>query len=89
LPQLIDFYEDHKADRDKFEIVAVHDPTAKDFAELDSKLEPIIKNAWRGRPLPFPILLDSTAETIETFGIRGFPTIVLIDPEGRLVGRAK
>jgi hypothetical protein len=89
LPHLIDFYEDHKADRDKFEILAFHDSQAANFAELDSKLEPIIKNAWSGRPLPFPILLDSTGETIEKFGISAFPTTLLIDPEGRLVGRAK
>jgi hypothetical protein len=89
LPQLIDFYEDHKADRDKFEILAFHDAQAKNFTELDKKLEPIIKNRWGGRPLPFPILLDSTGETIEKFGISAFPTIVLIDPEGRLVGQAK
>ena len=88
MPHLIDFYEDHKADRDKFEILAFHDAQAKNFAELDSKLEPIIKNAWSGRPLPFPILLDSTGETIETFGISAFPTMLLIDPEGRLVGEA-
>jgi hypothetical protein len=89
LPHLIDFYEDHKADRDKFEILAFHDAQAKNFDELDSKLEPIIKNAWSGRPLPFPILLDSTGETIEKFGISAFPTMILIDPEGRLVGQAK
>ena len=86
---MIDFFEDHKADRDKFEILAFHDAQAKNFDELDSKLEPIIKNAWSGRPLPFPILLDSTGETIEKFGISAFPTMILIDPEGRLVGQAK
>jgi hypothetical protein len=85
---LIDFYEDHKADRDKFEILAFHDARAKNSAELDSKLEPIIKNAWSGRPLPFPILLDSTGKTVEKYGIRAFPTMLLIDPEGRLVGEA-
>jgi hypothetical protein len=88
LPHLIDFYEDHKADRDKFEILAFHDAQAKNFSELDKKLEPIIKNTWGGRALPFPILLDSTGETVEKFGIRAFPTILLIDPEGRLVGEA-
>ena len=85
---MIDFYEDHKADRDKFEILAFHDAQAKNFAELDKNLEPIIKNSWGGRPLPFPILLDSTGETVTKFGIRAFPTILLIDPEGRLVGEA-
>jgi hypothetical protein len=88
LPHLIDFYEDHKADRDKFEILAFHDAQAKTFDDLDKKLEPIIKNTWSGRPLPFPILLDSTGKTIEAFGVRAFPTMLLIDPDGKLVGEA-
>jgi AhpC/TSA family len=88
LPHLIDFYEDHKADHDKFEILAFHDAQAKTFDELDKKLVPIIKNVWGGHPLPFPILLDSTGETVEKFGIHAFPTTLLIDPEGRLVGEA-
>jgi hypothetical protein len=88
LPHLIDFYEDHQADRDQFEILAFHDATAKTFAELDPKLEPIVRNVWGGRSLPFPILMDSTGKTIEDFGVHAFPTMLLIDPEGKLVGQA-
>ncbi|WP_148598338.1 peroxiredoxin family protein [Aquisphaera giovannonii] len=88
MPHLIDFYEDHAADRDKFEILAFHDATAKTFAELDPKMEPHIKGPWGGRPLPFPILMDSTGETVEKYGIRAFPTMLLIDPDGKLVGEA-
>jgi hypothetical protein len=43
---------------------------------------------WRGRDLPFPILLDATGKTIKAYGVRAFPTTILIDPEGRLVGEA-
>ena len=52
---------------------------------LDEKLLPIIKRQWRGRTLPFPILLDSTGDTVKNFGIAAWPTSVLIDPEGCLV----
>lgn len=31
------------------------------------------------------MLLDDTGETIETWGIQAFPTLVLIDPQGRVV----
>jgi hypothetical protein len=31
------------------------------------------------------VLLDATGETTRAYGIRAFPTILLIDPEGRLV----
>ncbi len=88
MPELIDLYEAHRDHRDKFEILAFHDASAKSFEELDKKLEPIIKNTWGGKTLPFPILLDSTGATIREFGITAFPTTVLIDPEGKLVGYA-
>lgn len=86
MPALIDFYEREKNDR--FEIVAFHDGTVKDFAELDRKLVEIKAKRWKGRDLPFPVLLDSSGKTVETFGIQGFPTTLLIDPQGRLVGEA-
>lgn len=79
------FYEEHKDQRDRFEILAFHDARAKTFAELDEKLKPIIKDKWGGKELPFPILLDDSGDTIKTLGVRGFPTVILIDPEGKLV----
>ncbi len=88
MPGLIDLYEVHKKDRDKFEILAFHDGTVKDFAELDQKLESPRKKFWGGRDLPFPILLDATGQTIKDWGVRAFPTTLLIDPEGKLVGEA-
>ncbi len=84
MPRLIDFYEKEKSDR--FEILAFHDATVKSFEELDEKLATIKDKHWKGRALPFPILLDATGETIKQFGIHAFPTTILIDPEGRLVG---
>jgi hypothetical protein len=85
---LIDLYEAHKKDRDKFEILAFHDGTVKDFADLDKKLETPRKSYWGGRDLPFPILLDASGQTIKDWGVRAFPTTVLIDPDGKLVGQA-
>jgi hypothetical protein len=71
--------------RDTFQVVAFHDTKANDFDELDAKLQPIVESRWRGRALPFPILLDSSGETLKTYGVRGFPTTILIDPEGIVV----
>lgn len=85
LPGWMDFYDDHAADRDKFVILAIHDPRATDFAMLDEKLRPIIRRLWHGRSLPFPILLDTTGKTVEKYGVVHWPTAVLIDPEGRVV----
>ena len=92
LVELIDFYEDHAADRDKFEILAFHDGTVKDFSEMDAKTERTRKTLWHGRDLPFPILLDAQngerGATVKAYDIHAFPTTILIDPEGKLVGRA-
>jgi AhpC/TSA family len=85
LPALIEFYEKHADQRDDFEILAFHDGTVKSFAELDPKLEPLIKDPWKGKSLPFPILLDASGQTIKDWGVHAFPTTVLIDPDGHLV----
>ena len=81
----MEFYEKHKDQRDRFEILAFHDKAAKTFAELDEKLKPIIKDKWGGKSLPFPILLDDSGETVKAWGIHAFPTVILVDPEGKLV----
>lgn len=90
--ELIDLYADHANERDKFEILAFHDGTVKDFSEMDAKTEATKKSLWHGRDLPFPILLDAPkgqhGATVEAFGIRSFPTTILIDPEGKLVGQS-
>ena len=81
----MEFYTTHEALRDRFEVLAFHDATAKNFAELDEKMKPLIEKRWQGKSLPFPILLDASGTTVKRFGIQAYPTTLLIDPEGRLV----
>jgi thiol-disulfide isomerase/thioredoxin len=85
LPGWMDFVDDHAVDRDKFVILSVHERNVTNFAMLDEKLKPIISRVWRGRPLPFPILLDTSGAMIKDYGVNGFPTARLLDPEGRVV----
>ena len=68
-----------------FDILAFHDASATTLEELDDKLAPTVKDAWDGRQLPFPILMDATGDTVRNYGISSFPTVILIDPEGKLV----
>jgi thiol-disulfide isomerase/thioredoxin len=84
MPKLVSFYNKHKAQRDRFEILAIHDGSAKTMKELLAKMRPIEKAKWKG-PLPFPVLLDGTGATVKDYGIVAFPTLLLIDPEGRIV----
>jgi len=37
--------------------------------------------------IEFPLWVDPTGETPSAFGLRGHPSTVLIDREGRIVGR--
>jgi hypothetical protein len=85
----MDLHDRFEDQRDRFEIIAFHDASAKTFDELDEKLAKTVEEVWK-RPLPFPILLDDSGDTIERYGIRAFPTVILIDPDGKLVkGRAE
>jgi thiol-disulfide isomerase/thioredoxin len=85
LPGWFAFADDHAPDKDKFVILTVHEREINDFATLDEKLKPIIRRTWHGRAFPFPILLDTSGAMIKDYGVHGFPTAVLIDPEGRVV----
>jgi thiol-disulfide isomerase/thioredoxin len=89
LPGWMDFADDHAIDRDKFKIVTVHEREVTDFAGLDEKLKPIVARVWRGRSFPFPILLDTGGSMSRDYGVRYFPTAVLLDPEGRVVDFAR
>jgi thioredoxin-like negative regulator of GroEL len=81
----MEFYDKHQADRDRFVILTFHDTRAENFEELDPRLEQLERDVWKGRKFPFPILLDATGQTLASWGVRGFPTLVLIDPKGALV----
>ncbi len=47
-----------------------------------------IRTFVRALGLEFPVLLDDTKDVSAAFGVRGLPTTVLMDRQGRLVGRA-
>ena len=85
LPRLRSLSEEYRDQGDRFAVIAFHDATVKSFAELDAKLKSIEANVWGGKPLPVPILLDATGETLKRYDIRAFPTAVLIDPGGKIV----
>lgn len=54
------------------------------FEDLDPDLASCKERYWKGRDLPFPILLDSSGATIRALGVTGYPTMLLVDPKGKL-----
>jgi len=88
IPRLARFYEEHAAERDRFEIISICmsiEGEVQNMAELDRQLEPIVKHVWKGKQIPFPVLLDPTFNTWSRFGLRGMGQTMLIDPEGNLL----
>ena len=88
MPELMAFYEAHANQRDRFEILAFYLSPEEEFQsleDLDQALKPIVEHVWDGKTIPFPVLLDNTFKTWESFGLRGLPTVLLVDPEGNLV----
>ena len=57
LPNLVKFYEDHKGQRDRFEILAIcvdPDGEVTSMAEVDRRLEPIVQHVWGGKTPAVP-----------------------------------
>ncbi len=84
LPELMNLADDHPESRDRFVVLAVHGKGADDFADLDRKLVPIIRDIWNGRDLPFPIVIDDDGKTFEAYGIQSIPATFVINPEGKI-----
>jgi cytochrome c-type biogenesis protein len=47
-----------------------------------------VEKAAKERGYTFPILLDESGEVTKNYGVRGTPTIYLLDREGKLIGGA-
>lgn len=98
MPALAAMHEQYK---DKgLVIIAVHDASATDLEDMKAKLEKPKKEVWGGKDLPFLVALDGPGKpvapegkpygsgaTTAAYGITGFPTQVLIDKDGNVVGR--
>jgi thiol-disulfide isomerase/thioredoxin len=88
LPELTKFYEEHAADRGRFEILAIcntEQEKARTIEAYDAIAAPIVEKVWAGKQLPFPVLIDGEGKTSGVYGIQSWPTVLLIDPEGHLV----
>jgi thiol-disulfide isomerase/thioredoxin len=88
IPRLMKFYEAHEAQRDQFEILSIcidADGESKTLAELDHRLEPIVKNVWDGKTPTFPTLFDPSYKTFDSFGLPGLGVVILIVPDGNMV----
>jgi hypothetical protein len=91
MPKLIDLHERFN-DR-SLAIIGMHaDDEVDTAAKLDEKLTSIRKKEWNGKDIAFPVALTSLDSArdepspVRDYGIEGYPTLVLIDREGKVVG---
>ena len=88
IPKMMDFYRKNAKSRGKFEVVGVYvdlDGANKTLADIDKNgLSAIEATVWDGQRIQFPIVLDNSFTTYERYGVPGFGTVVLVDPDGRI-----
>ena len=98
MPHLMEL---HDAFADKgLVIIGIHDDSVPSVQELDTKLARTREKTWLGRDIPFRVALDGGGElpiegtsskakgaTTAAYGITTFPTTVIIDQNGNVVGR--
>jgi thiol-disulfide isomerase/thioredoxin len=97
MPALIDLYGEYR--ERGVEVVALHDDSVESVEELDEIVTKLVKNQWNGRKLPFPVLLDGggstqipgsvhsvNGATTAAYGVTSFPTTIVVDRKGHVVG---
>lgn len=100
MPALFDLHDRY---HDKgLVIIAVHDDSVESIADMDARLDEIRRTLWAGRDLPFAVALDgggptpipdtdefARGATTASYGIQAFPTQIIIDRDGTVVGRRR
>ncbi|HEV8000466.1 MAG TPA: M56 family metallopeptidase, partial [Planctomycetaceae bacterium] len=94
LPGLMDVAERFK-DR-PVEWIAIHTPLPKGFTALDSTVADFSRRFWKKRDLTLKTVIDQplagddqSGKTQTRYGIAEWPTILVIDQAGRIVGPVK
>jgi thiol-disulfide isomerase/thioredoxin len=100
MPHLIDLHDRYQGK--PVVIIGLHDQSIQSHEELKSRLSGVKRQLWNNRDLPFTVAFDrpdpavgagdaaiARGVTIARYKIRGFPTTLLIDQEGKVVGRVE
>ncbi len=87
MPRWFDIYKSMPDQRDQFEILAIHSPDGQSREKIADRLMGLTRDQWNGVEPPFPLIFDTTGRTHRAYGVEAYPTTLLINPEGKLVGR--
>lgn len=75
-------YLEHKYANQPLAVIGVHSPK---FTNEDNPES--VRQAIARYGITHPVLLDSKRRTWDAYGVRGWPTLVLVDPRGYVLGR--
>lgn len=75
-------YLEHKYADKPFVVVGVHSPKFTNEDDAESVRQAIVRYG-----ITHPVLLDSGRRTWDAYAVRGWPTLVLLDPRGYLLGQ--
>lgn len=97
MPKLMELHDTF--DEKDLAIIAVHNDSVDSIEQMDANLEKARENYWGGRDLPFLVALDGGGRTLvegtdrhaegattALYGIQSYPTTILIDRQGRVLG---
>jgi thiol-disulfide isomerase/thioredoxin len=96
IPKLIDLHE--KYHEKGLVIIGIHDDKKNTVEDLEKEIQRLSKERWNGRKIPFAVALDgggrceiagtkltASGATTAAYGIQAWPTMVLIDKQGKVV----
>ena len=81
LPDL-EYLEKKYASR-PFTVIGCHSAKFENEAERDNIREAVVRNR-----IEHPVVVDQDFEIWRSFGVRAWPTLILVGPEGQVIGRA-
>lgn len=97
MPKLMDLHERYSDDG--LVVIGIHADMVESIEEMEQKLAKDKKKIWKGRDIPFPVALDGGGKTLikgtnqtsigattAAYGVLSFPTKILIDKDGKLLG---
>src|SRR5215475_2204022 len=75
MPTLRKFYERHRKEADKFELLAISiDDAQRDAERFATEMK-----------LPFPILMDTNKSVSDSYGVESIPAMLIIDANGKVI----
>ncbi len=83
-------------------MIALHDQSVQSYDELKTRLSGVKRQLWNNRDIPFTVVFDrpdpalgagdsaiGRGMTIARYKVHGFPTTLVIDQDGKVVGRVE